>query len=417
MTTVFEPVLTVLLSYRLQLSKNFPFFVMTTAEAGELFLSAILNPRRTGTQIRRSTAARMISAFLIMRNFMAHLREKNRILRFFTALSLTVFIIPQTGCGTGKDLPVSGQDFCFDTVCGVTIYDMESGGKDEAEKVIDDVFSECGRYEGLLSRTREGSDIWNINHADGKAVKCADETVDVIKKGIEYSVMSDGVFDITVGSLTGLWDFKSDEPEVPAKEDIKEAVSHIGYENIEIRENEVALRDPAAVIDLGGIAKGYVADRLTQYMEERGVKSAVISLGGNIVCIGEKRTGTEAGKFRIGIETPYSDMKKISGVTEMSDGTAVTSGVYERYFEADGKKYHHILDPKTGYPAESDLLSVTVTAEKDRSADCDALATICILEGLDKGKELLEGMEGYEGLFIDKDGRQYATQGFDYESR
>ncbi len=414
---IFEPVLIILFSYRLQLSNSSPFFVMTTAEPMVLLLSAILKPKRTGTQIMMSTAARMISAFLIMRKFMAHLHVKNRILRFFTAVIVSVFIIPQTACGTGRELPVSGQDFCFDTVCSVTIYDMETGGSEEAQKLIDDVFSECDRYESLLSRTREGSDIRNINSAEGESVKCDDVTIDVIKKGIEYCAMSDGAFDITVGSLSKLWDFKSEKPEVPAEEDIKEAVSHIGYDNIEIHGNEVTLKDPLCEIDLGAIAKGYIADRLTSYMEKRGVRSAVISLGGNIVCIGEKRTGTDTEKFRIGIETPYSDMKKISGVTEMSDGTAVTSGVYERYFEADGKKYHHILDPETGYPAETDLLSVTVISKKGRSSDCDALATICILEGLEEGKKLVESIQGYEGLFIDNDGEQYATSGFFYERR
>lgn len=348
---------------------------------------------------------------------MAHLQKKNRILKFAAAFLPAVFIIPQTGCVSGNGLPVSGQDFFFDTVCSVTIYDIENGGYEEAEKVIDDVFSECGRYEGLLSGTREGSDIRNINQAEGKSVRCDDITIDLIRKGIDYSKLSGGAFDITAGSLTSLWDFKSDEPKVPAKEDISEAVKHIGCDRILISGNEVTLTDRLTQIDTGGIAKGYIADRLTAYMEERGVKSAVISLGGNIVCIGEKKTGTGTEKFKIGIETPYSDMKKISGVIKMSDGTAVTSGVYERYFEKDGRKYHHILDLKTGCPKMSDLLSVTVISEKGRSADCDALATICILKGLEDGKKLIESMEGYEGLFIDADGKQHATAGFEYEPR
>ena len=338
-------------------------------------------------------------------------------MQFFVILSVTGFIIPQTGCGTESAFPLSRQDFCFDTVCSVTIYDIEGGGYDEAQKVIDDFFSECSRYEALLSRTREGSDIYNINHSGGRAVKCDDITIAAIRTGMEYSALSDGNFDITVGGLTKLWDFKSDEPSLPSDEDVSEAVKHIGFDNIIISGNEVRLKDPKCEADLGGMAKGYIADALTTFMEERGVKSAVISLGGNVVCIGEKETGLDKEKFRIGIETPYSDMKKISGVMEMSDATAVTSGVYERFFEKNGRKYHHILDPKTGYPVMSDLLSVTVISEKGRSADCDALATICILEGLEEGRKLIEGLQGYEALFIDTEGRQYPTDGFCYEKR
>lgn len=292
---------------------------------------------------------------------------------------------------------------------------MEKGGAKEAGEAIDGAFLQCIRYENLLSRTKEGSDIYNINHAEGEAVVCDPVTIELLKKGIEYSALSGGDFDITVGGVTKLWDFKSDRPSVPSREEAGEAAGNIGYEYISISGNAVSIQRKGCEIDLGAIAKGYIADALTRFLSERGVKSAVIDLGGNIVCIGKKREGFFEKKFRIGIEMPYSDRSDIVGVAELSDGTAVTSGVYERYFEAGGKKYHHILDPRTGYPADTDLLSVTVVSEKGRSCDCDALATICILKGLDEGKKLIEGLQGYEGLFLDRDGKQYSTSGFDYE--
>ena len=292
---------------------------------------------------------------------------------------------------------------------------MDAGGSKEAKAVIDEAFRQCAMYEGMLSRTREGSDIYNINHADGKPVACDPVTVDLLQKGMEYSALSGGAFDITVGGLAELWDFKSDDPSVPPEKVLKEAAAHTGSEHVEISKNSVRIREPGCRIDLGAIAKGYIADRLTELFEDRGVSSAVIDLGGNIVCVGKKKEGFFEKKFRIGIETPYSDRTDITGVAELSDETAVTSGVYERYFEAGGRKYHHILDPKTGYPAETDLLSVTVVAGTGKSCDCDALATICILKGLDEGKKLIEGMQGYEGLFLDREGKHHTTAGFDYE--
>ena len=391
--------------------------MITTSEAADRFFPAKAKDKSARTEIAISTEARIKSAFFIMRTLMAHFHEKNRILIFPAAVFLLVFIISQTGCGKRTDLPVSGQDFCFDTVCTVTVYDIETGGHDEAEKLIDEVFERCVTYEKLLSRTKEGSDVYRINHAGGEGVICDDITVDLIETAIRYCALSGGDFDISVGGLTKQWDFRSDEPDVPSDENIKEAVKHVGFDNIVVSGNEVRLRDPLCEIDLGAVAKGYIADRLTEFMEQRGVKSAVISLGGNIVCIGEKKDGRESGRFRIGIETPYSDQRKISGVVAMSDETAVTSGVYERFFEKDGKMYHHILDPKTGYPADTDLLSVTVISGKGRSADCDALATICVLKGADEGKRFLKGMTGYEGFFIDKNGVQYATDGFILEER
>ncbi|MCR5650153.1 MAG: FAD:protein FMN transferase [Lachnospiraceae bacterium] len=299
----------------------------------------------------------------------------------------------------------------------MTVYDIEDGGYEEAEKVTDEFFSLCNKYEALLSGTKEGADIYNINHAHGKSVVCDDITIDVIKRGMEYSRIFEGDFDITIGGVTKLWDFKSDRPHIPSDEDIAEALKHTGCDNIILSGNTLSMKDPLCEIDIGAIAKGYIADRAAEFLEERGVKSAVISLGGNIVCIGEKKEGRKTKEFKIGIETPYSDMRKISGVIGMSDETAVTSGVYERFFEAEGRKYHHIIDPGTGYPVQTDLLSVTVVADKGKSADCDALATICILKGRDEGKRLLQEREGFEGLFIDIQSDRYATEGFDYEKR
>ena len=346
--------------------------------------------------------------------------------------------------GAAED-PVTKESFYFDTICQITIYGIQapeaagaeqgsSGSEEEAEQsgtsfssaaenVITQAFALCSDYEKLLSKTKEGSDVWNINHADGKPVACDDRTIEIIRKGISYGDLSEGKFDITVGKAEDLWDFHSDSPRVPEKDALTEAVRHVNYRNISVDQDErtVQLADPEAEIDLGGIAKGYIADKVCEELRQEGVTSAIVSLGGNIECVGGKPdvTGftteeTTFSSFSIGIETPYSDRTKIVGSSPLEDGTMVTSGVYERYFTENGKEYHHILDVKTGYPVDSDVLGVTIQGKEGASADCDALSTICLILGSEDGRRLIESMEGYEALFILRDDSVRKTEGMEF---
>lgn len=342
---------------------------------------------------------------------------------FTVILLVTVLIIPQLGCKSQQNnyQGVTKTGFYMDTVCQITIYSMtgtEDMGQEEQEQkalsVITGAFKLCDEYEKRLSKTIEGSEIYRINHAAGEAVEVDETTIEVIEKGMEYGRISGGNFDITIGQVTDLWDFhEQDEAgektgQVPDKNEIEQAVSHVDYEQIIIQGNTVRLADPQAEIDLGGIAKGYVADRVGDYMEEQGVTSAVISLGGNIVVIGEKgvsMTDSQGNDFSIGIRDPQSDSGDLAGVLRCSDKTVVTSGTYERYFEADGIRYHHILDPETGYPFDTDVLSVTIIADKGRSVDCDGLSTTCLTLGTEKGMELIRSMDGIEAVFIDTEGQ------------
>ena len=337
----------------------------------------------------------------------------------------------------------------------------------EAGKAITDAFTLCSEYEKLLSKTVEDSDIWNINHAAGEAVPCDSRTIAVIEKGIQYGELSGGGFDITIGKAEDLWDFhevaeqtsdkndsdKNDSDENDSDENVSgestssaqgenlkeesselsfglpdetalaEAVSHVDYRNIQIdtAAGTVRLTDPEAEIDLGGIAKGYIADRVCEALEQAGVTAAIVSLGGNIECIGSKPDAigyhsedTEYGAFHIGIETPYSDRTEVVGSSELTDGTMVTSGVYERYITVDGKEYHHILDVQTGYPVDTDVLSVTIRGPAGTSADCDALSTTCLILGAEKGMDLIEKMDGYEALFIMQDESVTMTSGMNF---
>ena len=233
------------------------------------------------------------------------------------------------------------------------------------------------------------------------------ETIKLIKKGIYYSEMSDGAFDITIAPVSSLWDFKAETPSVPSPEAIAEAVSHVNYENIIIRDNTVKLADPQAGIDLGAIAKGYIADRIKDYLEEEGVRHAMINLGGNVLAMGSKLDGSD---YNIGIQKPFDETGEPITSVKISDKSVVTSGIYQRYFKADGKIYHHILDPNTGYPCENNLYSVTILT--DSSLTADALSTTCFLLGYDRGMKLINQLDNVDAVFITNDNQIHYSKNF-----
>lgn len=334
-------------------------------------------------------------------------------LLMMTAL-MAFIIISYTGCG--DDTPVSKSDFCLDTSCEIRIYDdMDEA---EAEALLDEAFDLIRSHEAVLSKTVEDSDVSKINDAAGQWAEVSEETVEVIRMAHEISSMSSGAFDITVGEITGMWDFKSEKPQVPPAADIEAALPHVGYEKIDVQGESVRLEDPDMRIDLGGIAKGYIADRACDFLGDRGVESAVVNLGGNVAVIGEKDGGEP---WVIGIERPFADRKEMVGTIQARDATVVTSGIYERNFSLDGRIYHHILNPATGYPAETDLDAVTITAKRGNSGFCDAVSTACLVLGRDRAMELVAALQekygdkGIEAAFIDNNGDIVQTDGMDID--
>ena len=350
-----------------------------------------------------------------------------RALKKLNIVMLAAVLMALAGCsGAGGKAPepVMGDGFYLDTICTISIYRMTGDQgevkaaadmSDEANAAINEAFGLCSDLESKISRTRKDSDISRINNAKGEWVDVNEDTRELIQKGIEYSDSSDGIFDITVGGVTEQWDFHAPEGEakIPDAESLAEAVKHINYRNIAIEGNKVRLTDPETKLDLGGIAKGWIGDRMTELLESKGVVSAVINLGGNVICIGGK---TDEDDFAIGVETPFSDRKEIIGKIDARNKTLVTSGVYERQIEVDGKKYHHILDTKTGWPVETDLDAVTLIADKGHSADIDALSTTCLILGADEGMKLIEGQDGIEGVFVLSDGDIRTTSGAGLEA-
>ena len=336
------------------------------------------------------------------------------------ALSMSLCL---TACGTSSPEPVSKDGYYLDTICSVSVYRMKdddgavqaaSGMEDRANEAIEAAFAECKELEDLLSRTRADSDVSRINAAKGEWTEVSAQTAEVIKKGIEYSELSGGDFDITIGGLTEQWNFHAAEGEakLPDEKALAEAAKHVDYRKIETDGNRVRLTDPESRLDLGGIAKGYIGDKMTEVLEKKGVVSATVNLGGNVICIGSK---TDDEDFVIGVETPFSDRTEIIGKIKARDKTLVTSGVYERKIEVDGKTYHHILDTKTGWPVKTDLDAVTLIADKGRSADIDALSTTCLIKGSKEGKKFIEGLDGIEAVFVLSDGSILTTDGAGFE--
>jgi len=284
--------------------------------------------------------------------------------------------------------PLSETRLLLDTVCTITIYDVVDPA------LLTEALDLCAFYESLFSRTMEGSDVWRVNHAAGAPVAVDAATAELLRAGLAYGNLSGGMFDITIGRLCALWDF-SGAPAVPAPEKLAAARDTVDFRLATITDNTVQMIYAAAWLDLGGIAKGYIADMLAIFLKECGVASAVIDLGGNIVTVGLKPGGN---LWRIGVEQPFSDRSELIGVLNTGEASIVTSGIYERQFTENGVLYHHILDPHTGLPVKSDIVSVTVVSESSTAGD--AISTIIILLGSEKTAPLLAQVPGLMGAVM-----------------
>ncbi|WP_167956614.1 FAD:protein FMN transferase [Anaerosporobacter faecicola] len=288
----------------------------------------------------------------------------------------------------------------LNTYIKVTLY----GTKDES--LIDDVFALCDYYENLLSKTIETSDISRFNHRTDDEITVSNETATLIKLGLSYADQTNGAFNIAIGKLTDLWNFTADEPKVPEDSLIKGTLSHIDQHALTIDGNTLHSTDTQLEVDLGAIAKGFIADQMKQFLLERGVTSGTINLGGNVLCIGSK---PDHSPFQIGIQKPFSEQGEVLLAVEATDSSVVTSGTYERYFIENEKLYHHILDSKTGYPFDNGLASVTILSKK--SVDGDALSTSCFALGLEEGMKLIDSMEDTYAIFVTEEEEIYYSQG------
>ena len=327
---------------------------------------------------------------------------KRRLIPLFLCLLLLL-----TACGKppapSPSAEVTKQSrvvFYFDTVVTMTVYTAD-------ESVLTAAEEECLRYEKLLSKTVEGSDVWNINHANGQRVPVSEETRWLLEQALEFSRLSDGKFDITIAPCVDLWDFTGENVGIlPDAEALAEAAAKVDWTKIDINDEGVLL--PAGMsIDLGAIAKGYISDCIARFLMDRGVESGFLNFGGNVRTIGSKPDGTS---WRIGIQDPEGVRdQSIVGVVTLIGDSVVTSGIYERGFWVDDVCYHHILDTETGWSVQNELAGISIVA-KDACTG-DALSTTVFAMGLHDGMAFIENLDGVEAIFVTRDGMVTCTSG------
>lgn len=372
-----------------------------------------------------------------MSTYFFHSKRSRSHSRFFYLILCTVLVCPMplfTGCGNITDAdtsttgnqPISISSIKLNTAVQITIYDSQD------KALLDDCLALCDKYELIFSRTNEKSELYKLNHRKDTSDKdtntdrqttpypvsgtadtwhISEDLAALLSEGLDITRESDGAFDIAIAPLTSLWDFTAEDPKVPDDAAIQKALPLCSSDGVTIDGQDITLPSDDIQFDVGAIAKGYIADRLKDFLVKKGVKSAIINLGGNVLCIGSKPDGTP---FKIGIQKPFADRNETEAVMDITGKSVVSSGIYERCFKQDGKLYHHILNPQTGYPYDNGLISVTIIS--DQSVDGDALSTTCFALGLEDGLKFAE-KKGVQAVFITEDYELHYTDGFQDEIR
>lgn len=301
-------------------------------------------------------------------------------------------------CGCTEKMPEQ-TFFALDTV--ISLRCLEGGNAD----ALSQTRNRIAQLESQLSCHEEGSDVWRINQAScGEAVQVSAETYALLQRAGEIFFKTEGRFDVTVKPLADLWNVKEAQ-EPPQEADILRAMDSVGFTNLELGENATVTRlSPNTGVDLGGMAKGMIADEVKKMLREQGVYRGIVDLGGSITLIGEK---TEGQPWTVGIKNPFQTNETYAKL-EATDTSVVTSGGYERCFTYDGKVYHHIFDPYTGYPAESGLCSVTVVSSD--TALADALSTAAYVGGRERALEWA-AFYGVDMILVDTEKRVWITDG------
>lgn len=324
---------------------------------------------------------------------------------FIFFLLCIIVILSSIGC---KKSPtkISKEGFYFDTIISITLYD------ESYEYAIDHCLLMAKEYEALFSRTKENSDIFRINQNAPNPTAVSKDTIDLLSIALTYAKTSQGLFDPSIGALCAQWDAWYLDPEhhnystyplsPKDQEYLATLTEDVDYRQIQLSGEKVCIDkdQTSAKLDLGGIAKGYIADQMKEYLLSEGITSGFINLGGNVLTLGKKTDGSD---YTIGIQKPFSEDGTAALTVSVSDASVVTSGTYQRYFKAkDETLLHHMIDPRTGYPCQNELDSVTIICKK--SVDADALSTTCFLMGEKDAMAYIESLPETEAIWIKKDG-------------
>ncbi|MBR2835812.1 MAG: FAD:protein FMN transferase [Coriobacteriales bacterium] len=308
--------------------------------------------------------------------------------------------VPQEEETSTPQEAVKGSTFAYNTLVSLTAYGVD-------QSVIKDCIKAYADYEDLFSARKSGTDIDRINQAKGAPVEVDQQTADLIAEALEFCEKSEGAFDITIGSVSLLWDFM--EAVKPDDALIQEAVKHIDYTQVKLDGTTVTLLDPEAKLDLGGIAKGWICGEIARKLKDAGATAGLIDLGTSSICaFGTKPDGSG---WRIGLRDPREDATGYVGIIELTDISMTSSGLYEQQFELDGVTYWHILDSSTGYPAQTDMLGDTVVCAD--AAFGDAVTTMLFVKGIDEAVSWIEkNYPDVAAMFIPRDGEPVFVNGF-----
>ena len=306
--------------------------------------------------------------------------------------------------------------FSLGTFCSIKIFPSErnvsiynNNLEDKMNEILEGVENLALAFDDKFSMFKEDSEVSEINRNSGKhPIKVSGETYFLIKKAVEFCEISDGGMDITIGPLSKLWKESIKNESIPDVSRLESAKALVDFRKIRMYEGStsILLELKGMELDLGSIAKGYCADLIRDYLEKWQIEKGIINLGGNIVVMGSDEDNK---LWKVGIQQPELAREDYLGYLELEDSSIVTSGDYERYFEKDGKRLHHIIDPRTSWPSNSEIASVTVISKS--SMDGDGLTTSAFMVGLEKAKEIINGLDSVEYIIVNKNKKIYVSEG------
>ncbi len=287
------------------------------------------------------------------------------------------------------------------TVVNISVYGENS------KEAVEEAFVIIRDLESKMSLNIKESEVNMINdNAGTSAVKVSEDTFEVIKESLKYSIISDGGFDITIAPVTQLWGIGSENERIPSQSEIDQALMNVNYKDVELNKPYIKLKSKGMKIDLGAIAKGYVADKVFKKLKEMHIENGIIDIGGNISLFGSK---SDKNPYDIGIQDPFRKRGLHFAKIFLEDQTVVTSGTYERYFEKNSVKYHHIISPFSGYPINNSIESVTIISKNSTAAD--GLSTACFSMGINNALKAIEGIKNTECIIVDSNKKVYLSSG------
>lgn len=331
--------------------------------------------------------------------------KKLTILAIFPVIVLTLMACEKEDPRGLADKPYERTEFLLGTVANIRVYNE---GKEEA---MDKAFERVAELDKRFALQNPDSEISEVNRQAGKMpVEVTEEVFFVMEKALHYAEESNGAFDPTVGAVTSLWNIGQADASIPDLDELSAALEVVDYNLVELDEENqtIYLQEEGMVLDLGAIAKGYITDEVARILVEEGVNTAIVDLGGDIVMIGNSTRG-EDRPWSVGIQNPYGDRGEILGIVPVSNKAIVTSGIYERAFEEDGKSYHHLMDTETGFPMENNISGISIIA--DQATDADALANIAFSLGVEDGLVYINNLDGVEVIYITDEKKVFASDG------